>query len=309
VRTLLKSIFKKLWGSTDFGWRTARIVILLCAGVVILLMAFEDRLIFFPAKYPEGFWSVENLPAGEGEIIPRIEDSYFKSADGVRLHGWYCTPQKKRAGEFVPVPSDMVLLWFHGNAGNISHRIDMICGLMELPVQVFIVDYRGYGRSEGSPSERGLYLDARGAWDYLTLERKIPASRIVVLGKSLGSAPAVDLASKVEPAGLIVQSGFTSAPDMAATILPFLPSALLRTKMDSINKIANVACPKLFIHSPVDEVVPYKLGRRLFDAAPAPKQFYEVARASHNETYIVGGKAYFQALRAFIDSCRPVSEP
>lgn len=309
MRTLLKHFFKNLWSSNGFGWRIARIVILLCAGLVILLMAFEDKLIFFPAKYPEGFWSVENIPAGEGEIIPRIEDSHFKSADGVSLHGWYCTPQKKSAGGFVPVSSDMVLLWFHGNAGNITHRFDMISGLMELPVHVFIVDYRGYGKSGGSPSERGLYLDARAAWDHLTAERGIPANRIVVLGKSLGSAPAVDLASKVEPAGLIVQSGFTSAPDMAATIFPFLPSALLRTKMDSVGKIANVACPKLFIHSPIDEVVPYKLGRRLFDAAPEPKQFYEVARASHNETYIVGGKAYFQTLRAFIDSCRPVSQP
>jgi fermentation-respiration switch protein FrsA (DUF1100 family) len=252
---------------------------------------------------------VENIPAGEGEIIPRVEDCYFTTADGVRLHGWYCTPQKRRAGELVPVPSDMVILWFHGNAGNLSHRFDMICGLMELPVQVFIIDYRGYGKSEGSPSERGLYLDARAAWDYLTAGREIPAARIVVLGKSLGSAPAVDLASNVEPAGLIVQSGFTSAADMAATIFPFLPSALLRTKMDSINKIANVACPKLFVHSPVDEVVPYKLGRRLFDAAPEPKQFYEVARAPHNETYIVGGKAYYQTLRAFIDSCRPAPTP
>ena len=135
--------------------------------------------------------------------------------------GGSATPHKKRAGEFVPVSSDMVLLWFHGNAGNITHRLDMIRGLMELPVQVFIMDYRGYGKSEGSPSERGMYLDARAAWDYLTVERRIPANRIIIFGKSLGSAPAVDLASKVEAAGLIVQSGFTSAADMAATIFRF----------------------------------------------------------------------------------------
>ncbi|HET8675068.1 MAG TPA: alpha/beta hydrolase, partial [Blastocatellia bacterium] len=263
--------------------------VMFSVGLVILVMAFEDKLIFFPAKYPEGFWAVDNIPAGEGEVIPRIEDCYFKAADGTGLHGWYATPHKKRAGELVPVSSEMVLLWFHGNAGNLSHRLDMISGLMELPVQVFIMDYRGYGKSEGSPSEKGIYLDAQAAWDYLTVERRIPANRIIILGKSLGSAPAVDLASKVEAAGLIVQSGFTSAADMAATIFPFLPSALLRTKMDSVGKIAAVACPKLFVHSPTDEVVPYKLGRRLFEAAPEPKQFYEVARASHNETYIVGG--------------------
>ena len=163
--------------------------VLLCVGLVILVMAFEDKLIFFPAKYPEGFWSVDNIPAGEGEVIPRIEDCHFKAADSTSLHGWYATPQKKRGGELVPVPSEMVLLWFHGNAGNLSHRFDMISGLMELPVQVFIIDYRGYGKSEGSPSERGIYLDAQAAWDYLTVERRIPANRIIIFGKSLGSAP------------------------------------------------------------------------------------------------------------------------
>jgi fermentation-respiration switch protein FrsA (DUF1100 family) len=283
--------------------------VLLCVGLVILVMAFEDKLIFFPAKYPEGFWAVENIPAAEGEITARIEDCHFKASDGTGLHGWFATPHKKRAGELMPVSSEMVLLWFHGNAGNLSHRLDMINGLMELPVQVFIMDYRGYGKSEGSPSEKGIYLDAQAAWDYLTVERRIPANRVIIFGKSLGSAPAVDLASKVEAAGLIVQSGFTSAADMAATIFPFLPSALLRTKMDSVVKIASVACPKLFVHSPVDEVVPYKLGRRLFEAAPEPKQFYEVARASHNETYIVGGKAYYNALRQFVESCRPDRAP
>jgi len=301
----VKRFIVSLWSSKHAGWRIARMTVLLCVGLVILVMAFEDKLIFFPAKYPEGFWSVDAIAGGEGEIVPRIEEIHFKAADGTSLHGWYSTPQRKSAGRFEAVHSDMVLLWFHGNAGNITHRFDMLSGLMELSVQVFIIDYRGYGKSEGSPSESGIYLDARGAWDYLTVERGVPSNRIIILGKSLGSAPAVDLASRVEPAGLIVQSGFTSATDMAATIFPFLPSALLRTKMDSIGKIANVACPKLFIHSPVDEVVPYKLGRRLFEAAPEPKQFYEVPRASHNETYIVGGKGYFNALRAFIETCKP----
>ncbi len=301
----MKSLIVKLWSSKQPGWRIARVAILLCAGIVVLVMAFEDKLIFFPAKYPEGFWSVENIPAGEGEVIPKIEDCSFSASDGIGLNGWYCTPHKKTAGQLLPVPTEMVLLFFHGNAGNITHRYDMICSLMELPVQVFIIDYRGYGKSEGSPSESGLYLDARAAWDYLTIERGVPSNRIIIFGKSLGSVPAVDLASKVEAASLVVQSGFTSAPDMAASIFPFLPKVLLHSKMDSINKVANVGYPKLFIHSPIDEVVPYKLGRRLFDAAPEPKQFYEVSGAPHNETYIVGGKAYLQALRAFIETCKP----
>ena len=301
----MKSLIRKLWSGKEPVWRIARVVILLCIGIVVLVMIFEDKLIFFPAKYPEGFWSVENIPAGEGEIVPKIEDCNFSASDGIGLHGWYCTPHKKTAGQLVPVPAEMTLLFFHGNAGNITHRYDMICALMELPVRVFIIDYRGYGKSEGTPSERGIYLDARAAWDYLTVERGVPGNRVIIFGKSLGSVPAVDLASKVEAAGLVVQSGFTSASDMAASIFPLLPKMLLHSQMDSINKIANIAYPKLFIHSPVDEVVPYKLGRRLFEAAPEPKQFYEVSGAPHNETYIVGGKPYLEALRAFVETCKP----
>jgi hypothetical protein len=180
--------------------------------------------------------------------------------------------------------------------------------MMELPVQVFIMDYRGYGKSEGNPSERGLYLDARAAWDYLVEGRGVPANRIIIFGKSLGGVPAIDLASKVEPAGVIVQSSFTSAADLAAAVLPFLPRVFLHTKMDSVSKIARVRCPKLFIHSRADEVVPFELGRRLYEAAPEPKQFYEVKGAPHNSTYIVGGKPYFQTLRRFVQSCSPAAD-
>jgi fermentation-respiration switch protein FrsA (DUF1100 family) len=278
-------------------------MILLCVGLMIIIMAFEDNFIYFPAKYPEGFWAVENISAREGELIPKIEDCRFTTSDGVSLHGWYCAPHRKVGGGLAPVPADMILLWFHGNAGNLSHRYDMIRMLMKIPVNIFIIDYRGYGKSEGAPSEQGLYTDARAAWDYLTGERAIPPERIIIFGKSLGGAPAVDLASKVEAAGLIVQSSFTSASEMAAAILPIYPRFFLHTKMDSKRKIAGVGYPKLFIHSRADEVVPYELGRRLFEAAPEPRQFYEVARAPHNSTYIVGGEEYLEALRNFINSC------
>lgn len=195
------------------------------------------------------------------------------------------------------------LLWFHGNAGNITHRFEMVRKLVQLPARVFIIDYRGYGRSEGSPSEQGLYLDARAAWDYLVNERGTSSASIVIFGDSLGGAVAIDLATTVSAAGLIVQSAFTSISDMAAEVMPFVPAFLVRTKMDSITKIPNVRSPKLFIHSPADEMVPYRLGRRLYDAAGDPKQFYEVAGASHNELDIVGGRAYFEAISRFVREC------
>jgi len=133
----------------------------------------------------------------------------------------------------------------------------------------------------------------------------VPAQRIIIFGKSLGGVPAIDLASQVEPAGLIIQSSFSSARDMAAAIMPFLPQFLLHTKMDSVSKLDKIRCPKLFIHSRADEVVPYELGRRLYEAAPEPKQFYEMQGAPHNSTYVVGGKPYYEALRSFVASCQP----
>jgi fermentation-respiration switch protein FrsA (DUF1100 family) len=280
-------------------------MILLCAGAAAVVMAFEDSFIYFPTKFPEGAWEVGNVPARDGEVVPQVEDCTFTTGDGLKLHGWYCEPRRKAGSGFAPVRADMVLLWFHGNAGNLSHRYDMIRMLMNIPVNILIIDYRGYGKSEGTPSEQGLYEDARAAWDYLTAERGIAPGRVIIFGKSLGGVPAIDLAGRVKAAGLIVQSSFTSASDVAAAILPIYPRFLLRTKMDSRRKISNVSCPKLFIHSRADEVIPYELGRRLYEAAPEPKQFYEVRRAPHNSTHLVGGEGYLKALRDFINSCAP----
>jgi fermentation-respiration switch protein FrsA (DUF1100 family) len=299
----VKRFLWNLWDNRGFPWRLARIMLLLVVGLIIFVMTFEDKFIYFPTKYPDGFWDAGSLPSREGEVVPEIEDCSFVTSDGVRLHGWYCTPLRKVKGRLEQLPAEMVLLWFHGNAGNITYRYDMLRAMVTLPVQVFIVDYRGYGKSEGSPSEHGLYIDARAAWDYLTNERRVAPDHIVIFGKSLGGVPAVDLASHVSAAGLIVQSSFTSAGDMAASVLPFLPRVLLHSKMDSLSKIAQVHCRKLFIHSPADEVVPFEFGRRLFEAAPEPKEFYEVKGAPHNSTYIVGGKPYFETLRRFIEAC------
>lgn len=255
-------------------------------------MLFEERLIYFPARLPAG-WTA----AGSGLLPPDIEaeDCLFRTEDGLRLHGLFC----RAAGAPVGL-GHKVLLWYHGNAGNLADRLDMVGDLCRLPLEIFIIDYRGYGLSGGRPSEQGLYRDARAAWDYLTGERKVGPERIVLFGKSLGGAAAIDLAARVRPAGLIVQSSFTSAPDMAALAFPLVPRFLVRTKMDSLNKIRDIHCPKLVIHSPADEVVPYAMGRLLFEAAPEPKVFYEVPGSGHNETWLVGGEAYLEAIRRFL---------
>ncbi|MDQ1610571.1 MAG: abhydrolase protein 13 [Pyrinomonadaceae bacterium] len=300
---MLKKFVVNLWSNTNFGWRIVRIVVLLCACLLGYVMLFEDSFIYFPAKYPEGVWERQAPRAREGQIVAHVEDVQLTAADGVCLHGWYCTPRVGHAGGALePVEARTTLLFLHGNAGNISHRYEIIGDFVQLPANVLIIDYRGYGKSEGRPSEAGLYADARAAWDYLTLTRAVPPDRIIIFGESLGGAVAIDLASKTNACGLVVQSSFTSIADMAGEVLPFVPRFALRTKMDSLSKIASVSCPKLFIHSQADEIIPYRLGRRLFDAAGEPKRFYEVKGAPHNLTYEIGGAPYYQAWRDFIKS-------
>jgi fermentation-respiration switch protein FrsA (DUF1100 family) len=271
--------------------KSVAVVIAVFATMLLLMVVFEKNLIFFPSRYPDGWWEVEEVASGTGCLF---EDVYFSTDDGVKLHGWWVRPDEGDA-------DDPVLLFFHGNAGNLSHRADLLVSLVRrIGAEVFVVGYRGYGRSEGRPSEEGLFLDARAAWRFAIDERGVPADRLVIFGKSLGGAVAVDLASSVEPAGLIVESSFTSIPDMAAEHYPFVPRGLVRTRMDSLAKIVSIGCPKLFVHSRSDEVVPFTLGRRLFEAAAEPKSFYEVVGAGHNETYLVGGEAYFDALATFV---------
>jgi len=275
-------------------WSMVRIVLLVVIIMLAIIVLFEDRFIFFPSRYPEGRWDSPELAQRNGVLI---EDCYFTTADGHKLHGWYC------AGRDAGDRPRGVLLWCHGNAGNLTDRYEQILDLVGLPADVFIFDYRGYGRSEGHPSEEGIYRDAQAAWDYLTQQRGIPANRIVLFGKSLGGVPAIELATHVQPAGLIAESTFTSVRDMAARYYPFLPAFLLHNKMNSLSRIGSVHCPKLFIHGPSDEVVPYELGRKLFDAATEPKDFLDVPHAGHNETYIVAGRTYTQRFRQFLSQC------
>jgi fermentation-respiration switch protein FrsA (DUF1100 family) len=306
-KTRAIAIVTRLWSDKGAGWRLVRITLLLLAGLIILVVVFENKLIYFPARHPEGNWAVaESLKHQRGAGVV-VEDVWFAAADGVKLHGWYCSPLVKPGSGDPAMKSRKVLLWFHGNAGNISHRYEMMTEMVKLPIDVFIIDYRGYGRSEGTPSESGLYKDADAAWSYLTDNRGLAPGSIVLFGKSLGGAVAVDLATRVSPSGLIVQSSFTSIADMADTVVPVLVRPFLSTRMASITKVGQIGCPKLFIHSRNDDVIPYKLGRRLFDAASEPKRFHEVRGARHNDTYIIGGKQYFDALREFLTDLNDAS--
>ncbi|MDP2949423.1 MAG: alpha/beta hydrolase [Chloroflexota bacterium] len=243
----------------------------------------ERYFIYFPARELEGAPSHWGLA---------FEDVFLTASDGVRIHGW-----------FVPGRRDVTWLWFHGNAGNISHRLENLRLLHdELGVSVFIFDYRGYGRSQGSPSEHGTYLDADAALTHLRSRPDVAQDRIIYFGRSLGAAVAVELATRHPPLALILESPFPSVPYMARRTYPFLPVwPLLRTRYDALAKIGNVQAPLLVLHGDRDTIVPIEAGKRLFDAAREPKDLYPIRGAGHNDTYVVGGQDYFTALARFVD--------
>jgi fermentation-respiration switch protein FrsA (DUF1100 family) len=195
-----------------------------------------------------------------------------------------------------------VLLFCHGNAGNIAGRIRSLRLFHDLGLSVLIFDYRGYGRSEGRPSEAGTYADVRAAWRFLLEEEGLRPGEIVVLGRSLGGAVAIDLALLHPPAALIVESTFTSTIDLGSRLYPWLPVRWLgRIRYDSARKIGRVTVPKLFVHSREDDVVPFVFGRRLYDMAPEPKEFLEI-HGSHAEAHFVSGERYREGLLRFLRS-------
>ncbi len=265
--------------------QTAGGVLALLLLYAVFLVACEDRIIYHPHKYPEGIWN----PSSFGV---QVEDVFFQAKDGIRLHGWYIPSANAKA----------TLLWFHGNAGNLTHRLDNIQRLQPLNLNIFIFVFRGFGNSEGIPSVAGIYLDSQAAYDFLIQEKNVvPAESLFLFGRSLGGICAVQVASNNEAAGLILESVFTSARDMAGKVFPVLPIGwAIRSKLSAIDKVPDLKLPKLFLHGTKDEIVPYKLGRKLYSAASKPKEFYDIEGAGHNDTYEVGGREYFSALNRFI---------
>jgi hypothetical protein len=269
--------------------KTALLLAQILLGLLViglLLWWLQPRMIFF------AFAPLHATPADWGLDY---EDSRILTEDGVSLHGWLIRAPAKRAR-----PPNTVL-FLHGNAGNISHRRDSIAIFADLGLDVFIIDYRGYGQSEGSPSEHGLYADAAAAWRWLTETHGLQPQQIALFGRSLGGAVATQLAAQTRPAALIVESSFDRLQSLAEVHYPLLARVIpLRYRFPAVEQIATVPCPVLVLHSPDDRIVPSALGRRLYEAAPEPKLFVEL-RGGHNDGFLQSQPAYQASLAAFLD--------
>lgn len=258
----------------------------------IYVYVMQERIVFLP-----------DLPGRAIELTPDVfgfdySDVYLETSDGVRLHGWYVNAENATG----------TVLFLHGNAGNISHRIDSIENFNSLGLDVFIIDYRGYGQSEGAVSEQGAYLDAAAAYRYLIGERGIDPSRIVIFGRSLGGAIAAQLAATNKAGALIVESSFTSAADMATTLYPFLPARLLlRLKFPVVDHVSSANVPVLIVHGRDDEIIPFAMGEQLYAAAPEPKMFLPID-GDHNTAFVFDRERYVAGLRQFLVEQRKIDK-
>jgi fermentation-respiration switch protein FrsA (DUF1100 family) len=263
-----------------------KLIILILAGgyalVAVVAYFMQARLVYLPDRTQAG------TPADAGM---EYRDAFFTSG-GKTLHGWFVTSPGAR----------YTMLYCHGNAGNITWRVELVRAFVERGLNVFIFDYRGYGRSEGKPGEKETYEDAHAAWDYLVREEGIDGKDIILFGRSLGSAVAIELATTVSPRGSILESPFISMPELAARAYPFLPARLLcRFRYNSWNRVREMDCPKLFVHSLDDDLVPYGMGKRLYNRAPRPKMWSR-ANGDHNSIYLVKGSRYEAVFHDFIAS-------
>ena len=270
----------------DYLLLAGKILLTVYCALLLVLVLTQCSMVYYP-ELPS-----RKLGATPQQIGLTYESVQFLTEDQQQLHGW-----------FIPANAgDDVLLFFHGNAGNISHRLDSIQIFRQLGLSVFIFDYRGYGQSTGKPSEKGTYLDAIAAYEYLVRERSVNPDHLIYFGRSLGGAVASHLAVKHPPKALILESTFTSAPDMASRLFPIFPMRwLTRFSYSNIDNIKSIHCPVLIVHSPEDDIIPYDLGRKLYEAANEPKQFLQI-HGGHNEGFFLSGKTYIEGLEHFLKS-------
>lgn len=267
-----------------------RLVLLIALGYVGLVAVFY------------GLQTAMIFPRG-GSIWRTPSDSPFGWAyedvtlqvEGETTHAWYIPAEQPRG----------TVLFSHGNAGTIADRLESIEIFRDLGLNVFIYDYGGYGNSSGKPSEKRCYADVRAAWEYLTQTRSEPADRIVLFGRSLGAGPTLELAQTVEPAAIIIESPFISTAAMGRELLPFIPVGwFIRHRFDNDKKIGNVKAPILVVHSPDDDIIPYRHGQRLYELAPAPKTFLEI-RGDHNAGWYESGLLYSEGIGRFLKPILP----
>lgn len=252
--------------------------------VVVLVWAFQDRLLYLPHMGREHLAT----PADRGMAWESVT---LATDDGLSLDAWWVPANEPRGS----------LLFFHGNAGNISHRLDSLAQFHQLGLSVLIIDYRGYGRSEGRPSEAGTALDARAAWRWMGEERDVAADEIVLFGRSLGAAVAAELGREVRPAAVILESPFRSVPLLAQQIYPFLPARwLARFDYDTAAYVAEIEAPILVIHSREDDIIPFAEGEAVFEAAREPKEMLVIG-GSHNTGFLESGADYLQGIDDFLN--------
>ena len=255
-------------------------------GFSTMLYLLQDRMVFLP-----------HMPGRELDMTPaaaglEYEDAWIDTEDGERLHGWFIPALDARG----------TLLFFHGNAGNISHRLDSVRIFERLGMNVLLVDYRGYGQSSGTPGEQGTYHDAEAAWNYLVKERGVPPEQIVVFGRSLGGAVGAWLASQegVKPAGVVIESCFSSGLDMGRRLYPMLPVRLItRINYPVTDYVTRIRSPLLVVHSRDDEIIPFDMGQTIFAAANEPKTFFEMG-GDHNAGFWISRERYIPALDDFL---------
>lgn len=260
--------------------RAAAMLALVYAGLCLLVLVLQAQLMYHPTR---------QITATPAALMLAFDDVALETSDGVKLHGWYVPAAGARA----------TVLFCHGNAGNISGRLGTIRVLHGLGLNVLLFDYRGYGRSAGSPSEEGTYRDAEAAWRYLVDTRGVAPGALVIHGRSLGGAVAADLAMRHPPAALILESTFTKVADhwIGRALAPAVWLSSFR--YDAAARVRDLGCPKLVVHSREDRLVPFALGRRLFEAAAEPKEFLEIS-GTHNEGFLTSGTVYTEGLDDFL---------
>lgn len=275
--------------------RNPLVVVVVGAGVayavfLVGLTALQDRLLYYPEAMHDATPALLRLP---------FRDLRFAASDGVRLHAWFLPAPDARGSVVVA----------HGNAGNISHRLFLVKPLQSLGLNVLLFDYRGYGKSEGTPGEEGLYRDAEAAAEALAREPEAAGKPVVYYGESLGGAVVTELAVRRAPAALVLQSSFTSLPDMAAAAFPWLPARWMVTaRYASIEKVPRLACPVLVVHGERDSLVPFEMGRRLFEAVVhGRKALHRIPGADHNDVWDHDGSGIQRALAALLDPIAPRS--